>query len=103
TLKFYLYSGTRLATGCRLKVGDLQVDESGASIRFVEKGEWRRIGLHFAAVEAIQEYIEKAGISSGPLFRPRLNSRSEKRANRGSSLVAMYQLIMGYLQRLPKA
>src|SRR5262249_52514529 len=29
-LKFYLYSGARLATGCRLKVGDFHLDENGA-------------------------------------------------------------------------
>jgi site-specific recombinase XerD len=103
-LRFYLYSGARLATGCRLKVSDLQVDENGATIRIAEKGDRRRrIGLHFAAAQAIQEYVEKAGISSGPLFRPRLNSRSEKLADRGIQPVAMYQLIMGYLRRLPKA
>jgi hypothetical protein len=43
------------------------------------KGDKRRtIGLHFQAAQAIAEYIEKAGVISGPLFRPRLNSRSQK-------------------------
>jgi site-specific recombinase XerD len=103
-LKFYLYSGARLATGCRVKVNDFHVDESGATIRISEKGDKRRkIGLHFAAAQAIQEYISKAGIESGPLFRPRLNSRSEKLANRGFQSTTMYNLILGYLVRLPKA
>ena len=36
-----------------------------------EKGDkHRRIGLHFAAAEAISAYIAKAELSKGPLFRP---------------------------------
>jgi site-specific recombinase XerD len=103
-LKFYLYSGARLATGCQLKVSDFHVDENGATIRLSEKGEKRRqIGLHFTAAQAIQEYIAKAAIESGPLFRPRLNSRSEKLAQRGFQSTAMYNLILSYLLRLPKS
>jgi site-specific recombinase XerD len=103
-LKFYLYSGARLATGCHLKVGDFHVDENGATVRLVEKGDRRRkIGLHFAAAQAIQEYVEKASLTSGPLFRARLNSRSEKLSERRIGPVAMYNLLMGYLARLPKA
>jgi site-specific recombinase XerD len=103
-LKFYLYSGARLATGCRLKVNDFHVDENGATIRIAEKGDKRRkIGLHFTAAQAIQEYIAKAGVEIGPLFRPRLNSRSEKLASRGFQPTAMYNLLLGYLARLPKA
>lgn len=103
-LKFYLYSGARLATGCNLKVGDFHQDESGATIRIAEKGGRKRtIGLHYAAAQAIQEYVERAGLTSGPLFRPRRNSRSEHLADRGFTDVAMYNLIQGYLSRLPKA
>lgn len=103
-LKFYLYSGARLATGCRLMGNDFHVDENGATIRISEKGQKRRqIGLHFTAAQAIQEYIAKAGIESGPLFRPRLNSRSEKLAQRGFQPTAMYNLILSYLLRLPKS
>jgi site-specific recombinase XerD len=103
-LKFYLYSGARLATGCRLKTSDFHVDEHGATVRIAEKGDRRRkIGLHFAAAQEIQEYLEKAGLTSGPLFRARLNSRSEKLAETGIGPVAMYNLLMGYLTRLPKA
>ena len=47
--------------------------------RLHEKGDKRRtIGLHYQAAKAIAEYIEKAGLIAGPLFRPRLNSRSRK-------------------------
>src|SRR5262249_23164500 len=85
-------------------VNDFHVDENGATIRIAEKGDKRRkIGLHFAAAQAIQEYIAKAGIQGGPLFRPRLNARSKKLANRSFQPNTIYQLILGYLARLPKA
>jgi hypothetical protein len=43
-----------------------------------KKGDKRRtIGLHYAAAQAVQEYIQRAGIASGPLFRPRLHSHTE--------------------------
>jgi site-specific recombinase XerD len=78
-LKFYVYSGARLAAGCRLQVEDFHQDPDGATIRIAEKGARRRtIGLHFNAAEAIQDYIARAGLTSGPLFRPRKNSRSMK-------------------------
>jgi integrase len=83
-LKFYLYSGVRLSTGCRLNVGDFHNEDHGATVRIAEKGDRRRkIGLHFAAAQAIQEYIQKAELASGPLFRARLNSRSEKLSEKG--------------------
>ena len=44
-----------------------------------------------------------AGIVSGPLFRARLNSRSEKLGNRQIGLTAMYELIRSYLRRLPRS
>ena len=48
-LKFYLYTGARLATGCRLKVSDFHQDGDQATIRLHEKGDKRRtIGVHFA-------------------------------------------------------
>jgi site-specific recombinase XerD len=103
-LKFYLYSGARLAAGCRLTVNDFHEDELGATIRIAEKGDRRRkIGLHFTAAQAIHEYIDKAGLTSGPLFRPRKNSRSEELSGRAFGTAAMYQLLLTYLARLPKA
>jgi site-specific recombinase XerD len=48
-LKFYLYSGVRLSTGCRLKISDFHQDGDEATIRLHEKGDKRRtIGLHYA-------------------------------------------------------
>ena len=103
-LKFYLYTGARLMTGCRLVVGDFHQDENGATIRLQEKGDKRRkVGLHFAAAEAIAAYLEKAEIASGALFRPRCNSRSQKLGTGAFSPNAMYLLLQSYLRRLPGA
>jgi site-specific recombinase XerD len=103
-LKFYLYSGARLAAGCRLQVEDFHQDPDGATIRISEKGARRRtIGLHFAAAEAIADYVSQAGLTEGSLFRPRKNSRSQELADSPFDPSTMYRLIMGYLKRLPKA
>ncbi|QDU42892.1 Tyrosine recombinase XerC [Symmachiella dynata] len=101
-LKFFLYSGARIGTGCRLKVCDIHRDREETTIRLHEKGGKRRtIGLHVAAAEAITEYVDTAGISNGPLFRPRLNSRSCQLANRPMHTATMYRIIQGYLSQLP--
>jgi site-specific recombinase XerD len=101
-LKLYLYSAIRLATGCRLKVSDFNSEDQ--TIKLHEKGDKRRtIGIHFAAADALREYIAQAGITAGALFRPRLNPRSRKLANRGMSERTMWVLIKSYLQRLPGA
>jgi site-specific recombinase XerD len=103
-LKFYIYSGARLAAGCLLTVADFVADESGATVRLREKGDRRRtIGLHFAASQAIQEYIEKAGLASGPLFRVQKNSRSESLGERGLKPLAMYRLLLRYFLALPNS
>jgi site-specific recombinase XerD len=101
-LKFFLYSGARLGTGCRLKVSDFHQDGEEATIRLHEKGDKRRtIGLHYAAAQAVSEYLHLTGIESGPLFRPRGNSRSEALANRSMDEVTMWRVVLGYLERLP--
>lgn len=103
-LKLYLYSGIRLSTGCRLKVGDFHQDGDAATIRLHEKGDKRRtIGLHYSAAQAISEYLEAAGIRSGALFRPRLNPRSKKLADRAMDETTMYRVIQRYLESLPGA
>jgi site-specific recombinase XerD len=54
-LKLFLYSGIRLATGCRLKVEDFHLDEGEATIRLHEKGnKHRTIGLNPVAAQAIE-------------------------------------------------
>jgi integrase/recombinase XerC len=103
-LKFFLYSGARLSTACRLKTADFHQDEGQATIRLHEKGDKRRtIGLHFQAAQAIGEYIEKAELVSGPLFRPRLNSRSQKLAGRFMDPASLYRVVQGYFRQLPGA
>lgn len=106
-IKLYLYTGARIGTGCRLKVEDFHVDDDDATIKIHEKGRSRSkraIGLHFAAAEAIRDYVQKAGITSGPLFRARASSRAkDKLSSRPMDEVTMYRLLMSYLERLPKA
>jgi len=53
--------------------------------------------------QAIADYIEAAGLTSGPLFRPRLNSRSQKLANTSIGTRTMFRLIQSYLARIPGA
>jgi integrase/recombinase XerD len=102
-LKFYLYSGARLAAGCRLNVEDVHQDADGSTVRINEKGARRRtIGIHFTAAEAIADYVAQAKLTEGPLFRPRKNSRSKKLAETPFDPSTMYRLIMGYLERLPR-
>src|ERR1017187_3661980 len=103
-LKFFLYSGARLSTVCRLKVSDFHQDGDQATIRLHEKGDKRRtIGLHFQAAQAIGEYMEHGGLESGPLFRPRLNPRSKKLASRPMDAASLYRLVQSYMTRLPGA
>ena len=103
-LKFYIYSGARLAAGCLLTVADFTADESGATVRLREKGDRRRtIGLHFAASQSIQEYIEKAELTSGHLFRVQKNSRSDALGDGGLKPLAMYRLLLRYLLALPNS
>ena len=101
-LKLYLYTGIRLSTGCRMKVYDFHQDGDSATIRLHEKGDKHRtIGLHYVAGQAIAEYIDAAGLTSGPLFRARLNPRSRKLGKRAMDATTMYRLIQSYLRQLP--
>ena len=56
-----------------------------------------------SAAEAIKEYIEAAGIASGPLFRPRLSRHGDDLAPRRMTEQSMYRVLMGYLEQLPGA
>jgi len=104
-LKVYLYTGIRLNTGCRLKISDFHQDGQEATLKLHEKGDKRRtIGLHFNAAQAIGEYIEKSGITSGPLFRAQAAPKSRKKlSSRAMDPATMYRVIQGYLDRLPGA
>lgn len=63
-LKTYLYTGVRLATACRLRAKDFHQDGQQATFTINEKGnKHRTIGIHFAAAEALSEYITKAGLA----------------------------------------
>lgn len=67
-----------------------------------EKGDkHRRIGLHFAASQAIAEYVEKAEIIKVPLFRAQRHSKKQELGEKAIGAVTMYNLIQSYLARLP--
>jgi len=101
---FYLYTGARIATGCKLKLNDFQQEGDEAMIRFhLKGGRVKTKGLHYLAAQAIQEYIEKAEIESGPLFRPRSSSKGEQLAERRMTERSMNRLLMNYLERLPSS
>lgn len=103
-LRFFLYSGARISAGCRLRVSNFHQDGDEATIRLHEKGGRRRtIGLHFAAAEAIREYLAHAEIDRGPLFRARRGSRSKVLGEDAMNTATMYRLLQGYLERLPQA
>ena len=106
-LKFYLYTGVRIGTGCRLHVADfIDDDEEDPKVRIQEKGKGkskRPVGINAIAADAIRLYLEHAELTSGPLFRPRLNPRSAKLAERAMDVSTMYRLLQGYLTQLPRA
>jgi len=104
-LKFYLFTGARIGTGCRLRVEDFHWDEHDSQVRVQEKGRGRAkraIGIHSEAAEAIHEYVQRAGLKAGPLFRARRGHGQELEA-RGISVTAMYLLLTSYLKRLSRA
>ncbi len=105
-LKFYLFTGARIRTGCLLDVADFRFDEEDPKIRVQEKGRGkskRTIGVHIEAAEAIREYIAGAELTSGPLFRARANSRSKRLGRVRIGLTTMYSLLQAYLEQLPRA
>lgn len=107
-LKFYLYSGCRIGTGCRLNVEDFVDDDEDPKLRIQEKGKGkskRSLGINVIAADALREYIERAGLVSGPLFRPRQRSKGGEAplASRRMDTSTMYRLVQSYLVRIPKA
>ncbi|MEM1225390.1 MAG: tyrosine-type recombinase/integrase [Planctomycetota bacterium] len=103
-LKWYVYSGVRLSTACKLNKGDVHIDGEETTVRLTEKGDKHRtIGLHFAAAEAIGQYVDQAEIKRGPLFRPRTGPRSVQLANKRLTEAGMHKIVRGYLEQLPGA
>jgi integrase len=103
-LKTYLYTGVRLATACRLRVRDFHQDGDEATLTINEKGNRHRtIGIHFAAAEALAEYLGKAGLESGPIFRARCAPHSDELGDEPMSEASMYRVIAGYVAKLPGA
>lgn len=103
-LKTLIYSGIRISTLLRLDVEDFRYDDHNPMIRITEKGNRRRtIGLNVQAAQAIREYIAKAELTRGPLFRAKLNSRSQKLGEARMSYPTVYRLLQGYFGRLPGA
>jgi integrase len=103
-LKTYLYTGIRLATACRLRVKDFHQDGEQATLTINEKGNRHRaIGIHFAAAEALAEYLAKAGLEAGPIFRARRAVHSAELGDQPMSEASMYRVIAGYVARLPGA
>ncbi len=103
-LATFLYTGARIGSVCALHVADFHDDEDDPTLRFREKGRSRskrRIGINFVCTEALRDYLERAELSSGPMFRARANPRSAKLSSRAISQAAMYRLLLAYLSRLP--
>jgi integrase/recombinase XerC len=92
--EFFLYSGARLSTACRLKVSPAREGRQAKN---------HRPALFSQAAQAIGEYISAAQLTSGPLFRPRLNPRSKKLASRHMNPASLYRLVQSYMIRLPGA
>ena len=103
-LKTYLYTGVRLATACRLRMRDFHQDGDEATLTINEKGNRHRtIGIHFAAAEALAEYLGKAGLERGPIFRARRAPHSDELGDKPMSEASMYRVIAGYVAKLPGA
>jgi integrase len=72
-LKFFLYSGARLSTACRLKVSDFHQDGDEATIRLHEKGA-ERLGctsrVRRRSMSTSRRPASRAAPSSGPGLTP---------------------------------
>lgn len=103
-LATFLYSGARIGSVCGLQVSDFHDDEDDPTLSFKEKGRSRskrHVGINFICAEALRDYVDRSGITRGPLFRARSGSRSVLLGTRPVSQAAMYRLLLSYLERLP--
>jgi integrase len=89
-------SGARIGTGCgsrsRISTRTATRPPSPCTRRATTIGG----SASFAAAQVITEYIEKAGLTRGPLFRARRYRRPEL-GERPIGGVTMYNLLQGYL------
>ena len=82
----------------------LSQDDEEATLTIYEKGNRHRtIGIHFAAAEALAEYLGKAGLAAGPIFRARRAPHSDELGDKPMSEASMYRVIVGYVAKLPGA
>jgi len=83
-----------IVAASRLRVKDFHQDGEQATLTINEKGnKHRTIGVHFAAAEAISEYIRKAGLEAGPLFRARRAPHSQELGEKPMNEASMYRVI----------
>ena len=102
-LKFYLYSGARLSTGCRLKVSDFHQDGDEATIRLHEKGDKRRtIGLHYAAAQAIANISRTPALSAVPSFGRASTPAARSWPNLGYEPWTLWHAVESYLDAAPQ-
>ncbi|MBE9117248.1 tyrosine-type recombinase/integrase [Lusitaniella coriacea LEGE 07157] len=104
-LKVLLYTGVRIGTLRHMNVAHFHGDEEDSTLTLIEKGNRRRtIGIHWVAADALGEYIEVAGISSGPMFQAQAAPHSPGLlSGKRISSMALWMAVRGYLERLPGA
>ena len=105
---FYLYTGARIGTGCKIRVEDCRLEDAEDPYVLIEekgkkKKRKRRIGIHHEGAEVLQVYLRVAGLTSGPLFRARHSYRSRKLSETAIEESTMYRMLQGYLEQLPRA
>ena len=89
-----------------MNVEDFVDDDEDPKVRIQEKGRGkskRPVGINALAADALREYIGAAGLTSGPLFRSRLNPKSKKLGTRAMDVSTMYRLLQSYLELVPRA
>ena len=104
-LKILLYTGIRIGTLQRLDVADFHDDEQDSTLEITEKGnKRRRIGIHFAAAQAIREHLLKSALAVGPMFRAQYAPRTPRRIGiKRISVTVLWRKIGIYLSELPGA
>ena len=104
-LKTLLYTGIRIGTLQRLDVADFHDEEQDSTLEITEKGnKRRRIGIHFAAAQAIREHLKWNTLETGPLFRAQHAPRATGQLGyKRISITVLWRKIGRYLSKLPGA